>query len=81
MWIFLFQAFIVLLPLLFFQPLIVAHRAGTLFPEICKIVVAGMTVGPSDVDAGPRRHVHLYTGGFSSFIETYGHLIAILPEG
>jgi len=41
-----------------------AHRAGALFPEIREFVVAGMAVGPSDVDAGPRRHVHLYTGRF-----------------
>jgi len=61
-----------------------AHRCTSrrdTFPEIREIVVAGMAVGPSDVDASSRRHVHLYTGGFSSFIETYGHLIAILPEG
>jgi hypothetical protein len=78
--IFLFQALIVFLPFFFFQALIVAHRTGTFFPEVREVKVAGMAVGPGDVDAGPRGHVHLYAGGFSSFINRYGHQMAILPE-
>jgi hypothetical protein len=35
--------------------------------------VAGVAVGPGDVDTAPRGHVHLYAGGLPSFIERYRH--------
>jgi len=53
--------------------LIIAHRAGTLFAQIREVVVAGVAIGPRDVDARARRHVHLHTGGFSPFIDGNGH--------
>lgn len=71
--IFLFQALIIFSLLFFFPPLVVTHRAGTLFPEISEIVVAGVAVGPGDVDTASRGHVHLYAGGLPSFIERYRH--------
>ncbi len=79
--IFLSQPLIVFSLLFFFPPLIVPHCTGTIFPEIREAVMAGMAIGPSDVDAGPRRHVHLHTAGFSSFIERYRHRTAILRAG
>jgi len=75
-WIFLSQALIIFSPLFLFSSLIVAHRARTLFPEIGEIIMARMAVRPSDVDAGPRGHVHLYTGGLPSFIDRYRHRMA-----
>jgi hypothetical protein len=77
--IFLFQLLIFPLPIRLFLSLIIAHRARTLFPEIREVVMAGVAVGPRDVNAGARGHVHLYTRGFSSFIDGYWHRMAILP--
>ena len=79
--IFLSQPLIVFSLLFFFPPLIVAHCTGTIFPEIREAIMAGMAIGPSDVDAGPRRHVHLHSAGFSSFIERYRHRMAVLRVG
>ena len=50
--IFFFQALIIYSLLFFFPSLVVTHRAGTLFPQIGEIVVAGVVVGPGDVDSG-----------------------------
>ncbi len=79
--IFLSQPLIVFSLLFFFPPLIVAHCTGTIFPEIREAVMAGMAIGPSDVNAGPRRHVYLHSAGFSSFIERYRHRMAVLRVG
>ena len=71
--IFFFQALIIYSLLFFFPSLVVTHRAGTLFSQIGEIVVAGVAVGPGDVDTAPRGHVHLYASGLPSFIERYRH--------
>ena len=44
----------------FFAALVVARRAGTLFAQIREIVVAGVAVGPGDVDSRASFDVHLY---------------------
>jgi len=62
-------------------PLVVAHRAGALFAQIGEIVVAGVIVGPGDVDSRSRGDVHLYAGRFSSRIDRNGHGRAALLLG
>ena len=64
----------------FLLPLIIAHGAWTFFAQIRKAIVAGVTIGPGNIDAGARRHVHLHTGRFSPNIDGYGHRVTILAE-
>ena len=78
--IFLFQALIIYSLFFFFRSLVITHRAGTLFPQVGEIVVAGVPVGPGDVDTASRRYVHLYAGGLPSFIERYRHWMAIFDD-
>jgi len=39
--------------LFFFFPAHRSHCTGTIFPEIREAVMAGMAIGPSDVNTGP----------------------------
>jgi hypothetical protein len=65
----------------FLVPLVVAHRAGALFAEICKIVMADVAVRPGNIHARPRRYVNFHAGGLSSRIQRNRHRGIILAEG
>ena len=59
---------------IFFRALVVACRTGALIAKVGEIVVAGMAVGPGDVDTRAGFYVDFYRGGFFSLIDGYGHL-------
>ncbi len=60
-----------------FPSLLVTARAGTLFPEICEIVMAAVMIRPDDIDAGAGRNSHLDVGGLFARIQGIG--ITFLP--
>jgi hypothetical protein len=57
----------------FFSTLIVAGGTGTFVPQIGEVVVAGVAIGPGDVNASARLHVYFHGGRLSSRIEWKGH--------
>ena len=57
----------------FFGAFVVAGGAGADVAEVGKIVVAGMAVGPGDVDTGPGFDVDLDGGRFFALVEGCGH--------
>jgi len=57
----------------FFCALVVASGAGAIVAEIGKIEVAGMAVGPGDVDAGAGFDVDFDVDRFFAVIDGGGH--------
>jgi len=57
----------------FFAALVIACGAGTFFAQVSEIVVAGVAVGPGDVDPSAGLYVHLHSGRLPSWIEWNGH--------
>jgi hypothetical protein len=55
--------------------LIITARAGTLFAQINKVVVARVSIAPGDVHTFPRGNVNLHAGGLFSGIDGRGHFI------
>jgi len=55
-------------------PLIIAGGAGTLFAEICEIVVTCVSVRPGDVNTGAAGYVNFYAGRFFAGIDWNGHV-------
>jgi hypothetical protein len=53
--------------------LVVAGGAGTFVAKVGKIVVAGVAVGPYDVDTGAGGYVDLYAGGLLPWVDGNGH--------
>ena len=53
--------------------LFVACGAGAVLAEIGEVVVAGVAVGPSDVNSCAGRDVDLYAGGFAALVEGERH--------
>jgi hypothetical protein len=49
--------------------LIVARGTGAFVAKIGEIVVAGVAVGPDDVDTGAGGYMNLYGGGFLSGVD------------
>jgi hypothetical protein len=76
-----FQLHVFFPALRFFLALVIAHRAWALFAQIREIVVAGMIIGPGDVDPRSGGHVHFHAGRFSSCIDRDGHGRAALFLG
>lgn len=58
---------------IFFAAFVAASGAGAFFAQVGKIVVAGVAVGPDDVDAGPGGDVDFHAGGFFPGINGDGH--------
>jgi len=54
-------------------PLIIAGGAGTLFAEICEIVVTCVSVRPGDVNTGAAGYVNFYGGWFFAGIDWDRH--------
>jgi hypothetical protein len=67
----------------FFGALVVAGGAGAVVAEIREIEVAGVAVGPGDVDPSAGFHVNLDRDGFLALVEWCGHreVISDPPEG
>src|SRR5580704_618473 len=57
----------------FFPAVVVARGTGTFVPQISEVVVAGVAIGPGNVNSGSRLYVHLHGGRLSSRIEWKGH--------
>ena len=57
----------------FFAALVITCGAGTLFPQVREIIVAGVAIGPSDVDSSPGLYMHFHGGRLSSRIDWNGH--------
>ena len=57
----------------FFAALIITCSAGTLFAQIRKIVVAGVAIGPGDVNSRASFDVHLHGRRLSSRIDWNRH--------
>ena len=53
--------------------LVIASGAGTLVAKISEIVVAGVTIGPDNVDTGAAGYVNFYRGGFFAGIKRDRH--------
>ena len=60
---------------LFFQPLVVAHRAGTLLSQVCEIVMARVSIRPRDVNPRSRGHVDFNLSGLSASINRDRHRV------
>lgn len=56
-----------------FGAFVIAGGAGAMVTEEGKVKVAGMAVGPGDVDAGAGFDVNLYGGGLLAGIERRRH--------
>lgn len=54
-------------------PLVIARGAGTFVAKIREIVVAGVAVGPQDVDTGAAGYVNLHAGGLFPGVDGNGH--------
>jgi len=54
--------------------LVVAGGAGTFLAEVGKIVMAGVAVGPEDVDTSAGGYVNLYGRGLFSGVDGNGHV-------
>jgi hypothetical protein len=52
----------------FLLPLVIAHGAGTSIAQIGKIVVAGMRIGPGDINALPGGNVDFQARRFFSSV-------------
>ena len=59
----------------FFFAFVVTGGAGAFVAEIGEIVMAGVAVGPSDVDAGAGGDVDFYGGGFFPLIDGGRHWV------
>jgi len=57
----------------FLAALIVAGGAGTFFAQVSEIVVAGVAIGPGDVDSRASFDVYLHGGRLPSRIDWNGH--------
>src|SRR5271154_38041 len=57
----------------FFAALIVTGGARTLFAQVSEIVVAGVAIGPGDVDSCASFNVHFYDRRLSSRIDWNRH--------
>ena len=57
----------------FFTTLVVARGARTLFAQIGEVVVAGVAIGPGDVDSCAGFDVDLYGGRLPSWIKWNRH--------
>ena len=55
------------------DPLVVASGTRAFFAKIREIIMAGMTIGPGDVDAGSASHMNFYGAGFFSGVDGNGH--------
>ena len=57
----------------FFDAFIVARRAGTILAQICKIEMAGVTVGPGNVHTRAGAYVNFHAGGLAALVDGNGH--------
>src|SRR5258708_5598839 len=55
------------------DPLVIASGAGALVAKIREIVMTGVTVGPSNVDAGAAGYMNFYRSGLFAGIDRDGH--------
>jgi len=62
------------------DPLVIASGAGTFLAKISEIVVAGVTIGPRNVDAGAAAHMNFHRGGLFAGIKGDGHRVSGKPS-
>ena len=57
----------------FFDAFIVAGRAGAILAQICKIEMAGVTVGPGNIHTCTTADVNFHAGGLAALVDGNGH--------